>query len=1441
MSKHLLPYLLASTLCLLFFSCVGTAPTKEVHLIDSLNEVAYTVRYKNIDSSYRAAWKAYSKVQLYGLGKAEACNNLGFCAFIRMDFERAERLHKEVFNLTQNELELLIADIGLMRIYQRTAMNKPFYDYRNSALRRMKRIREDSNVFTEKHEKLRLNFALSEFYLVSAVYYYYLQQRDEAIVALNEVEKDDFIANDTDQELYYHYLRGSAALYEAATPAERTLKEFDELFTTYNTAVETGNRYFTGNGLQGLAEMMTSRHDFNWLLVHRSHYLDQFELPIDSLLPLHLAQKALGTFKGYNDLYQMAGTYVTIAKYLNEHERYQEALDTLKKALGCVNRHHLLHYHEKGSFSDRLFPYIPRDTLFTEMSWIKNNKVKTVPEWILEIREQLSVSYAGLGMKTQSDYNRNIYLDILNNTRQDKELENRYASYQEESKQLTVVLIAVVVGMILVFSLFWQLNKRAQQRSRFYIQRMKQILTICGDITASIPMNVPLIQREVDELIGEGKVKLIVPDEGKASFLRVHRLNRYEQALLEILVPYVEWARDNENTVSLLSDERLRIEKERYIYEQHIAAYKRQNIVKKACLAIVNGITPYIDRILNEVHKLNDKRFADNDEIRREKYRYIDELVTTINEYNDILSLWIKMRQGSLSLNIETFALNELFALIAKGRRSYEMKQQQLTVEPTDLFVKADKALTLFMINTLAENARKYTPEGGKIHISAKQEDNYVEVSVEDTGRGLSQEDIQHIIGEKVYNSGEIGMKDATDAGELKKNKGSGFGLMNCKGIIDKYKKVNRLFDVCLFSIESERGKGSRFFFRLPVGWRKTIELLLILLLPATFFSCKENTASGKQQESLSELRKDSDFNRMLQLASNYADTVYFSNVNRDYHRALHYARLAIQTLNKHYLRYTQKPLRTMQLTGEGQPAEVSWWNSMFDTDYYIILDVRNEAAVAFLALKQLDNYNYNNSAYTSLYKLQSEDQSLEGYCRQLQRSSTNKMVGILLCIVLVLALLVGYYFLFIRKRLMYRMNLEQVLEINKRVFSSSQLQLEGGTEALQREEDTLNEIPRQIVKAAFDSINELLAIDELGIAVFSESIHRLVFASNLNTNIPYKIVEDCFNSTRPCCDDNQQAFPLKVDVGNEHQCVGVLYLLRRKGTWQEGDSLLEELVARYVAIVVYNAVVKLAMKYRDIESASEETRRASREDSMLHVQNMVLDNCLSTIKHETVYYPNRIKQIVERLNSGNQDKVKEQEDVEAIDELIAYYKGIFTILSSCASRQLEEVTFKRSVLPVERLMKHLQKYFLKVAKNNPASIRLQVCPAHYTVVGDENQLFFLLENLVDAALAVPLDGVLDFSMAQDGEFVRFLFTDTRQEKSLDELNRLFYPDLKRMTAGQQGDSLSGTEYLICKQIIREHDEFAGKRGCRMNAQPADKGGFTVYFTLPEKDSRQNF
>ena len=1419
------------------FSCTDMVPTKEVRLIDSLNGAAYAYRYRQLDSSCFFARQAYMKVNLYKSGKAEAANNLGFWLYMKMDFERAAALHKEVYQLTKNELELLIADIGLMKICQRTAMNKEFYDYRNSALKRMKRIREESDLFADRHEKLRLDYAFTEFYLVSSIYYYFLQQRQEAKEAIRQIPANNEWC-DTSQLLYYHYIKGAAGLVEGRKPADRKLREFDQLYYTWRTAAQSGFPYFEGNGLQGLADLLISPKNFEFFQSTRMHILQELGVPVDSLLPLRLAQLALQKFREYDDLYQIAGAYVSIGKYLNRHGRYAEALDTLTKALDCVNLHHMLYYHHGEDGRDQLYPYIEGDTTYTGVPWITQEQVKTVPEWISRIREQLSVSYAGLGMKAASDYNRNIYLDILNFTRQDKELESRYDSLEAGSRQMTLVLSLVLLGLVWVIILWWFFNKRSKIKNQTDVNRLQQILALCRDITSSIPMDVPLIQRGLDALFGRGRMTLEISEEGKAALVSRHWLSRDEKALVHVLEPYISWAADNEQMLESLSEERMQLEKQRYIYEQHIAGNKRQNLVKKACLAIVNGVHPYIDRILNEVHKLIEKGYIHDDKIKKEKYEYINELVDTINEYNDILALWIKMKQGTLSLNIETFALNELFDLLSKGRRSFEMKKQLLEVEPTDVCVKADRALTLFMINTLAENARKYTPEGGWVKVYARSADSYVEISVEDNGRGISKEDVSQMMDEKVYDSSQIGMKNADDLEDFKKNKGSGFGLMNCKGIIEKYKKTNALFHVCTFSVESELGKGSRFYFRLPLGVRKVMTVLLAALLPWGLSSCTPSASSaGEAVEESLVLMPDSSYEDLLDAASDLANDAYFANVDENYEQALQYVDSAMKLLNEHYELYSvsPQPHHEMKLVGEGVPAEIGWWNELFDTDYHVILDIRNEAAVAFLALKQLEGYDYNNAAFTDLYKLQGEDKTLETYCRQLERSNINKTIGIILCFVLLFVLLVGYYFLYMRKRMLNRLNLEQVLDINQKVFAASLLrpQEKEDEEALQKEENTLKEIPRQIVCAAFSAVDELLGVDRMGIAVYNEAARSLEYASYPEQPMP-DMVQQSFDSEEFLVQHPFLAIPLKVEVAHEHRCVGVLYLERRGESEQITDRLLFELVARYVAIVVFNAVMKMATQYRDIESAHEEARRASWEDSMLHVQNMVLDNCLSTIKHETLYYPNKIKQIVGRLTTQALTAEEELEAVNAMIELIEYYKGIFTVLSSCASRQLEEVTFRRTVIPVQELFESAGKYFKKATRSRPGKIVLQMEPADARVVGDVNQLRFLLENLIDEALTLREEGVLHLQAFPEQDYVRFSFTDRRREKSADELHQLFYPNLVRMTAGEKG-VLSGTEYLICKQIIRDHDEFAGRRGCRINAEPAAEGGFTVYFTVPRR------
>ena len=109
-----------------------------------------------------------------------------------------------------------------------------------------------------------------------------------------------------------------------------------------------------------------------------------------------------------------------------------------------------------------------------------------------------------------------------------------------------------------------------------------------------------------------------------------------------------------------------------------------------------------------------------------------------------------------------------------------------------------------------------YAQQGGLINIYAKQYDDYVEISIEDNGRGLSDHDIALIRDEKIYDSKEIGVNDLLDENDtLLLSKGSGFGLMNCKGIIEKYKKTNPIFKNCLFGVDSKLNVGSRFYFKI--------------------------------------------------------------------------------------------------------------------------------------------------------------------------------------------------------------------------------------------------------------------------------------------------------------------------------------------------------------------------------------------------------------------------------------------------------------------------------------------------------------------------------------------------------------------------------------------------------------------------------------------------
>jgi hypothetical protein len=111
--------------------------------------------------------------------------------------------------------------------------------------------------------------------------------------------------------------------------------------------------------------------------------------------------------------------------------------------------------------------------------------------------------------------------------------------------------------------------------------------------------------------------------------------------------------------------------------------------------------------------------------------------------------------------------------------------------------------------------------------------------------------------------------------------------------------------------------------------------------------------------------------------------------VDHRYTETLEYLDSCCRNLNKFYLtRHPNgKDLMEAFSSGAEVPAELVWFRDSLPIDYQVILDIRNESAVASLALHLWDKYTYNNKVYTSLFRERSADNTLAHYCRVMQKS----------------------------------------------------------------------------------------------------------------------------------------------------------------------------------------------------------------------------------------------------------------------------------------------------------------------------------------------------------------------------------------------------------------------------------------------------------------------
>ncbi len=346
-------------------------------------------------------------------------------------------------------------------------------------------------------------------------------------------------------------------------------------------------------------------------------------------------------------------------------------------------------------------------------------------------------------------------------------------------------MTGVSVGDVLPLDRGWVTGRAIIDRKAIHIE----------DVKALPPEEYPLA-RELQGKYGHRTV-LVVP------------LMREQQALGAILLRRMETRPFSEKQIALLQTfadqaaiaiENVRLfneiqEKSRQleIADKHKSEFlaNMSHELRTPLNAIIGFSEALIERMFGE---LNDKQ-ADYMKDIHESGRHLLSLI------NDILDL-SKIEAGRMELEPSDFdlpsALSNAMTLVRERAQRHGIALG-LNIDPNLSSIHADERKFKQIVVNLLSNAVKFTPDGGRVDVSARLDGDKVEIAVADTGIGIAPED-QATVFEEFKQVG----RDYT-----RKAEGTGLGLALTKRFVELHGGAVRL--------ESVPGKGSTFSFTIPV------------------------------------------------------------------------------------------------------------------------------------------------------------------------------------------------------------------------------------------------------------------------------------------------------------------------------------------------------------------------------------------------------------------------------------------------------------------------------------------------------------------------------------------------------------------------------------------------------------------------------------------------
>ena len=208
----------------------------------------------------------------------------------------------------------------------------------------------------------------------------------------------------------------------------------------------------------------------------------------------------------------------------------------------------------------------------------------------------------------------------------------------------------------------------------------------------------------------------------------------------------------------------------------------------------------YIERKLSRNPSFNDE----------EVEKRMKVLLRSVDKMNNMISNLLdhtKLEAGKLILEPTycelTGFINEI---IEQFRPMAESRKITLSLELLEeyKFIHCDQVRVEQVLSNIIGNAIKFTPIGGEIHVTMRFSDNFVVVSIKDSGHGMSKDQLEHIF-DRYW--------QVADTSRL----GNGLGLAIAKIVVETHH--GRIW------VESELGKGSTFHFSLPLDTNHSRQL----------------------------------------------------------------------------------------------------------------------------------------------------------------------------------------------------------------------------------------------------------------------------------------------------------------------------------------------------------------------------------------------------------------------------------------------------------------------------------------------------------------------------------------------------------------------------------------------------------------------------------------